>query len=222
MANEQTNSTTPEETLNATLNGTQQQDNSATGGDNKDKQANPDAKSGEDGKKEYTQAEIDQIVKDRLARANKNKEPDNLEDIVAKKVAEQLKTEKRLSELSDEERAREELELELKNYKEREAEYKAKELLADTKGILVDSDIPAVFAPFLVAEDIEKTKANIDTFKAAFASAVQDASQKSLKGTTPERSKNSDQTMTAAKIRAIVDPNERLDMIMQNPELFNK
>ena len=93
----------------------------------------------------------------------------------------------RLEKLSADEKEKELREKQLKELEERENQLKYKELLSDTKNILHDEKIPVKFADVLVQESAEKTKEKIDAFKKEWQSAIEEAVNERLKGSTPRK-----------------------------------
>lgn len=70
--------------------------------------------------------------------------------------------------------------------KQREADLARRELKADARSVLEEKDVPAEFLDILLGKDMKETKANVETFKAAFDSAVQARVEKRLVGKTPQ------------------------------------
>ena len=96
----------------------------------------------------------------------------------------------RLEKLSADEKEKELREKQLKELEERENQLKYKELLSDTKDILHEEKIPVKFADVLVQENAEKTKEKIDAFKKEWQSAIEEAVNERLKGSTPKKPSN--------------------------------
>lgn len=69
---------------------------------------------------------------------------------------------------------------------QKEKELQIREMRNDTKDILLQKNIPASFAEFLLGEDMEHTQENITVFKKEFDAAVQAQVEQRLKGTTPK------------------------------------
>lgn len=120
-------------------------------------------------KKKFTQAELDDIVKKRLAR-----ERAKIEREYAKKEAKA----KRLKDLSDEEKEIEELKIEKEELEAERLRLQRRELEMDAKDILIDKELPLEFLDFILGEDVESTKENIDKFEKQFKSAVSEGVKK--------------------------------------------
>lgn len=102
------------------------------------------------------------------------------------KLEQEKKEAERLAKLSEKERKEEELSKREQEVADREAKLKQKELKADAVSVLADKTLPASFADFLLADDAEKTLENINNFKAAFDSAVNEAVKEKLRQDTPK------------------------------------
>lgn len=181
-----------------------------------DKKGGAEDNQNKDNVKTFTQDDVNELIKDRLAR-----EKAKFEKMLEAKVEETIKERQRLSELSDEEIANEKLTQKEKELQERENKLKYKEMLADTEQTLRDRKLPTSFAGFLIAEDNDATLNNIKAFQKAFTEAVKAEVKKELSGKTPETYDNKDKTWTREEIRKVKDPNKRLALIEQYKDLFN-
>lgn len=101
-------------------------------------------------------------------------------------LEQEKKEAERLAKLSEKERKEEELSKREQEIADREAKLKQKELKADAVSVLTDKTLPSSFADFLLADDAEKTLENINNFKAAFDSAVNEAVKEKLRQDTPK------------------------------------
>lgn len=126
-----------------------------------------------------TQEEVDNIVKQRLARERQKAEEERQREEEEKKEAE------RLSKLTESERRKEEA----RKAEEEIAELKAKiarnELEKDTIDRLNEEGLPIQFKSFLMQENAEKTNEAIKNFKEAFNQEIQKQVEERLKGKTP-------------------------------------
>lgn len=68
----------------------------------------------------------------------------------------------------------------------RERELKQRELRNDTKDMLAEKGLPSGFADFLMGDDTDGTRENVNAFKKEFDLAVQAQVEQRLKGTTPK------------------------------------
>lgn len=203
----------PEDILNPDTNPESDDDKKGGAHDEKGGAGDNDNK---DNVRTFTQDEVNELIKDRIAR-----ERAKFEKTLNAKVEEVIKERQRLSELSDEELAKEKLTQKEKELQERENKLKYKEMLADTEQILRDRKLPTSFAEFLIAEDNDATLNNIKAFQTAFTEAVKAEVKKELSGKTPETYDNKEKTWTREEIRKVKDPNKRLALIEQYKDLFN-
>ena len=167
--------------------------------------------------KSFTQEELNEVIKDRLAR-----EKLKWEKSLDTKLEDKLKEKQRLSEMSEEDRERERMtELE-KQLVQREQELVRKELFADTETVLRERSLPTSLASFVVGEDSETTLENVKQFQTLFEDAVKVETKNQLAGVTPSIKKNKKSTITKREILDIRDPQERREKIAANPHLFQK
>ncbi|REJ22130.1 MAG: hypothetical protein C6W54_15030 [Bacillaceae bacterium] len=94
------------------------------------------------------------------------------------KLEQEKKEAERLAKLSEKERKEEELKKREEELEKRLRELKRKELKADAITVLNEKQLPAQFADFLLAENVE----NINTFKKAFDEAVAEKVKEALPG----------------------------------------
>ena len=122
------------------------------------------------------QLKIADAVKKELAKARKqwDKEAEN-----------KAKEKKRLEQLSDDERAKAELEKAQKDLADKEAELTRKELKLEMNKVLAERSIPLQFMDYLIAEDSESTLKRITEFEKEFKKAVKAAVDEKLKGKAP-------------------------------------
>lgn len=160
--------------------------------------------------KTFTQAEVDKIAKERVARAEKDKE---------KAIAEAEK----LAKMNADEKQRYELEkLQEENRQLKVAQNRfslgkeATKMLAES-GIIADDDT----LEFVVREDAETTKVAVQNFSALIQSKVDAAVKEALKGTPPKKSAANNGAATKESILAIKDSSARIKAIQDNPHLFN-
>lgn len=137
---------------------------------------------------ELTQIELDKKIEseaDRKLNSALQKKQQEWDNQLQEKINEALKENERLSKLSEKERKDEELSKREKEIAEREAKAARKELRSDAIADLTDKSLPPSFADFLLGEDAEKTLENINNFKTAFDSAVNEAVKEKLRQDTP-------------------------------------
>lgn len=130
--------------------------------------------------KTYTEAEVQKMMKDRIAREKK----------AAEKAIDEAK---RLSQMNQEEKAKYELEKlqkELEEYKKKEAVYEmskeASKMLSE-KGITADDELLST----LVKGDAEGTQSAVNSFVELFNKHVEEGVKKVLTGKAPKVNPNS-------------------------------
>lgn len=165
--------------------------------------------------KKYTDKEVDEIVKKRLARERKKQEDE---------IAEALKEADEARKLAamDEDKKRE---YEHQKMAEELAALKAdkvrSEMSATARKMLSEQNITVSdgIVHSLITEDAESTKANIDAFAAAFNDAVTKEVEARLKGQTPKKL-GGNKPLTKQDILSIKDEGERRRAVAENLDLF--
>ena len=165
----------------------------------------------EQGKKRYTDEDVDGIINRKFAEWQKKQQ----------KAVDEAK---KLAEMNAQQRAeheRDQLQKELDDYKRKdslaEMTKTARKMLSES-GITASDDILSV----LVTTDAEQTKAAIDSFSKAFQAAVEAAVKERLRGEPPRRGSGGGATpMTKEQIMKIRDPELRQKKMLENKELFN-
>ena len=160
--------------------------------------------------KKYTDADVNEIVEEKLAKAKKAQEKAVQE---AEKLAKMNAQEKA-------EHERDQLQTELEELKKKdtlsEMSKVARKMLSD-EGINVSD----VLLTKIVSEDAEETKGSVDDFISMFNEAVDSAVKNKLKSSTPKSGATAPKsTLTKEQIMAVKDDTERKKLIAQNPELF--
>lgn len=190
-------------------------DDGDDGGDDGDEDGDED---GEEDKpeKKYTDADIDRIVAQRLARERKAAEKKAKEAAEAEKLKRMTAAEKRDAEF---EQMKREL-AELKGEKQKS------EMLSTASDILKDAgvNVSSKLVGHLIAETADETKANVDEFVKLFNDAVNKGVKAAMKaaGSSPKRkggSSGSDE-WTKEKIYEVKDPIKRQQLIKEHWELF--
>ena len=155
----------------------------------------------------YTDEDVDKIIEKKFAAWQKQQE---------KKLSEA----ERLSKMTAEEKAAEQLkalEDKIKGYEaaaaRAEMTKQARAMLAD-KGINVGDELLSN----LIAEDAETTKAAVESFVSMFAAAVEKAVKDKVKGDTPRTGTSSG--VTKEQILAIPNRAERQRMMREHKDLF--
>ena len=179
----------------------------------KSKEADPPKTDDKGGEKKYTDADVDKIVKDRLAR----------EKINQQKAVDEAK---KLGEMGAQERAeyeRDQLKKELDALKKESAR---NDMAKEARKMLAAEDItiPDSLVSMMITTEAESTKQNVNDFAKLFKSAVQDAVKDALKGKAPRTGGKS--TITKAeldkKLKTIASPYERQRLIAEHIDLYQK
>ena len=173
--------------------------------------AEPSNDEGDDKQPEfkYTDADVDAIVKKKLARAEKEK---------ANAVAEAEKLAKMNAD-DKEKYERQKLEDELAEYRKREAVQgllKEADNMLKTEGIEIDDELLKT----VIGDDAETTQNNIKVFAESFNTAVEQAVKKALSGQAPAKFNNVGKAWTKDEIMNVKDANERQKLIQENRHLF--
>ena len=185
-------------------------DDNGSGGNDDD---GDDDKGGEDEKK-YTQADIDRIVKQRLAKAAKAAEKKSREAAEAEKLKNMSKEEKRDAEFKQMQQELAELKAEKRNA----------DMLSSASDILKDAgiNVSSKLVAHLIADTAEETKANVDEFVKLYQDAVNKGVKAAMKanGSSPKKQGSGDGVWTKEKIMAVKNPTERQKLISEHMNLF--
>ena len=173
-----------------------------------EEKAEPKAEAKEPEKK-YTDADVDKIVQDRLAREQKKREKEVAEAEKLAKMNEQEKSEYKIAELEKELNA-------LKAEKSRsEMMTTARHMLAND-GLNVSDALIGV----LVTSDAEQTNDAVKAFSKLLKEEIDKGVKAQLAGGQPR--KGSTSALTKEEIMAIKDDKKRLKAIEENLDLFRK
>ena len=159
--------------------------------------------------KTYTQEELEEIVKARVAREKK----------AAEKAVEEAA---KLAKMNEEEKR----EFEYQKLQEELAELKRKDayygLSREASKMLAEHDIQANddLLKFVVDDSAEETQSKVNSFVELINAKVEEGVQKALSGRTPKANVNANQAVTKESILAIKDATERIKAIQANPQLF--
>ena len=155
----------------------------------------------------YTDEDVNKILDKKFAEWQKKQET---------KVSEAA----RLSKMTAEEKAAEQLKTLENRIKEYERNAARAEMTKEARAMLNDKNIHVDDALLgnLIGEDAETTKASVESFISLFNSAVEKAVKEKVKGETPKA--GAPATVTKEQILAIKDRAERQRMMAEHPELF--
>lgn len=135
--------------------------------------------------KTYTQEELDKLL-----QAESDRRVSSAREKFEKEFKEKLEKEKketeRLSKLSADEKEKALLKKQQEQLAEKEKAIQLRELQLDAINILAEESLPVGFADFLIKDDAETTKGNIDKFKKEWQEALSKAVDEKIKGTSPK------------------------------------
>lgn len=133
--------------------------------------------------KTFTQSEIDNIVKGRIAKERKAWE---------KQLLDQQTEAEKLAGMSEKEKKEYQVKKKQEDLDAREAAITQRELTAQAKLQLADKGIPTELAEILNLADAESCKRSIETVEKAFQSSVEKAVDERLKGGKPMKKAKDD------------------------------
>ena len=159
--------------------------------------------------KTYTQEELEEIVKARVAREKK----------AAEKAVEEAAKLAKMNEEEKREFEYEKLQEELAELKRKDAYYG---LSREATKMLAEHDIQAddEVLQLVVKDDAEGTQVAVNAFVELVSAKVEQGVQKALSGRTPKANVNANQAVTKESIMGIKDATERIKAIQANPQLF--
>ena len=153
---------------------------------NKDESASQDQAGATDEKnqgqesKTFSQDEVNEIISKRVNEINaKNSEK------TAKAIEDALADYERKAKLSEEEKAHEEQERLKSELASKERDLLIRENRAEARELLQEKSMPSIFVDYIVDEDLEKTKENINKFEKVWNEAVAEEVKRKLIGRTP-------------------------------------
>lgn len=177
-------------------------------GDNENPEGDNENPEG-DNEKTFTQADVGQIIKDRVAREKKSKE-DAVKE--AEKLAKMNKDQKA-------EYEREQMQKELDSYKAKEARNEMKKHAGDVfkQNEITPND---ELLELVTADTADQTQANVQAFNDVLNNMVKEQVQAKLYQGTPKNYSNGSGGVTRESIMNIADDSQRQQAIAQNRHLF--
>lgn len=181
-------------------------------GDADDDPDDSDDDKGGEPEKKYTDADIDKIVKDRLARERKAAEKKARQQAEAEKLKNMTAAEKRDAEF-------EEMKARLATL---EAEKNQASMLSTASDILKDAgiNVSSKLVGHLIADTADETKANVDEFVKLYNDAVNKGVKVAMKASGSNPKKGGTSTLTREEIMKVKNPAERQKLIKENMHLF--
>lgn len=159
--------------------------------------------------KTYTQEELEEIIKDRVAREKK----------AAEKAVDEAKKLAKMNEDQKKEYELEKLKNELEEYKKKDT-YNS--LSKEASRMLSEHDIVASdeLLSFVVKDTAEDTQASVESFAGLVKKKVEEGVKKALAGKPPKVNNNNGKPLTKADIMAEKDAIKRQKLINENIHLF--
>ena len=187
-------------------------DSGDDGSDDGDDGSDDDDDKGGEPEKKYTDADIDKIVKERLARERKAAEKKARQQAEAEKLKNMTAAEKRDAEF-------EQMKKELAELK---AEKQNADMLSTASDILKDAGIvvSSKLVGHLIAETADETKANVDEFVKLYNDAVNKGVKAAMKASGSNPKKSGSSTLTKEDIMKVKNNFERQKLINENMHLF--
>lgn len=182
------------------------------GSDDGDDGSDDDDDKGSEPEKKYTDADIDKIVKERLARERKAAEKKARQQAEAEKLKNMTAAEKRDAEF-------EEMKARLATL---EAEKNQASMLSTASDILKDAgiNVSSKLVGHLIAETADETKANVDEFVKLYNDAVNKGIRAAMKAAGSNPKKSGSSTLTKEDIMKVKNNFERQKLINENMHLF--
>jgi len=172
-------------------------------------QPNPEQEQPKTAEKKFTQAELEEILKERLARKDKERETAIKE---VEKLAKMNKDQKTAYEL-------EQANKRIAEYEEREA---LQTMRTEARNMLKDEGIQASdeILNFIVSTKADDTQANVKAYAKAFNDAVSEQVRTRLQQDSPDQFVRP--SMSRQEIMDIKDDIQRQQAILNNIKLFDK
>jgi len=164
--------------------------------------------------KTFSQEEVSQMIKDRLAR-EKRKSDERMKDAIQEA--------EKLAKMNKDQKNQYELEKLLKENEELKAEKALSQMKNETRSMLNESGLENFddqIVNILVNTDAEKTRKNVESFTNLLNQMVKSNVEKALRQDSPVSTQSN--RMTKDDILAIKDDTQRQNAIAQNLNLFNK
>lgn len=160
--------------------------------------------------KTYTEKELQSEV-DRRVNQALNK--------IKKENSEKLKEAEKLARMNEQEKYEYELEQREKAIAEKEKQLNLAENKAEAMKVLNDRGLNAGLVDFIVSDNAEDMKANIDLLDKYFKASVKAEVEKRLQTKTPKRNLPLDETMDKEKFNKLTS-SELMELKKNNPDLF--
>lgn len=176
--------------------------------------------------KTYTQEELDKLLQsesDRKTTKALETAKAKWEEEYKQKLEEEKSEAEKLASLSAEDRAKASFEEQKKQWEKEKAEYLKDKMMGETIKQLSSEKLPVDFATYVFADTAEEVKTNIEAFKTAWNTALDEAITERLKGKTPSLGGSVGEVvkMTKADFNKLTYK-ERQSMLAVDPDLMKK
>lgn len=193
--------------------------------ENKDKVIDGQEDQKQDEIKTYSEEEVNKMLQSetdkRVSQALKTAQEKWQKDFEAKLEAEKSEAEK-LAKMTEQERLQAQFESEKKKFEDERKQFLREKLELQTVKELSNTGLPVEFSKFVMADDAETIKANIDAFKAQWEQAIEKAVNEKLQGTTPKTAtKQGGLTVTREQFSKM-SYKEKMAIYEADPELYDQ
>ena len=158
--------------------------------------------------KRFTQDEVNEIIKDRLARERQ-------------KAEKQQEEAKKLAKMNAEEKAKYEHDKLLEELNQLKAEKSKRELQDTARDMLKEKNIDTDLLAFLDYTDAETCKASIDKLSKVWDKAIEKAIDNRIKTKTVPKMVNNDNTITKEQFNKM-NYQQKLELYNNNKDLYDK
>ncbi|MCA1025779.1 DUF4355 domain-containing protein [Cytobacillus kochii] len=176
--------------------------------------------------KTYSQEDLDKLLQaetDRkVSKALETAKAKWQSEFEAKLEQEKTEAEK-LAKMSESERLQAQFESEKEKFEQERQQFMRERLELETVKELSTRNLPTEFSRFVLGNDAEATKNNLDLFQTQFQQAVEKAVNEKLKGQVPKSSTGTglEGTMTKEQFNKL-GYKDRLALYQSNPDLYNQ
>lgn len=157
----------------------------------------------------FTQDELNEIIKKRLA-----KEKGKYEQELREQLQREQDEAARLAKMSASEREKEKFRLEREKFEQEKQQFAKERLLMETNKQLLERNLPTDFAEYLISDSAETTLENINSFETKWTAALSSAVNNKIVGSSPKVPEtNNKSNLTIDEIK-----NMSMDEVMANYE----
>lgn len=174
--------------------------------------------------KTFTEEDVQKMLQSesdkRVAQALKTAQEKWEKEFKEKLEAEKSEAEK-LAKMSEQERLQAEFDKKVRTFEEERKQFQKQQLEMQTVKELSAIGLPVEFSNFVLADNAESIKTNIDTFKSQWEQAIEKAVNERLTGTTPKNGTKQATGITKEQFKAM-NILEKSKLAQENPELYQQ